>query len=226
MSSTARPLSQGTRLSCRCESLRVLVCGMPRSGTTYFTSLLNASGIPASHERTGPLCSPAGPSSFHPRHVDVSCWPAPNLWRLDKGVALFLLVRDPRLVVESFMATGHAPAFRFWEQMYERGDGRVAAVSRLWAAWNRMILTAGPINVIRLDQIRADIIAEIAGVAGVEFVSSTALAAIANTRRYINGHPKRSDASPGLYGKPVLWSDLDDEAVELAESFGFSESVN
>lgn len=82
---------------------KFLITGCGRSGTNYVADRLGAAGILCGHENVFTVNGPVDSGAY----VGDSSWfAAPYLDRIDRGIRVVHVVRDPRLVVNSFHRIG------------------------------------------------------------------------------------------------------------------------
>ena len=165
---------------------RVIITGLPRSGTKYVATVLTKAGVPCGHEQLYNELS-ALPQVIKP--VECSWLAAP--YTADHTSHIITLHRNPHLVRCSIWKCGLFTAPNAWQDYavqfcpdIAKADSPERKADIFMVEWPRLIQHS--LLTISVETFGIEHIALVAGLAGLPFDITAAKAALANTPKDTN----------------------------------------
>ncbi len=202
---------------------RLLITGCGRSGTGFSAAVLSAGGTVGHEGVFGPTSDGTWPED-HPLHVEVSWLAAPHARKFRDSTYIVHQVRDPLLVIRSFLGFGffeRDPSHRFLSYVLRhapecaRWDDPLDQAIQYWLSWNQMAAEAAHerLRLEDLDATHFDRLARLAGLQEADYGRASR-----NLGRRHNG--RRRDMTVTVSG--LLRRPLGPELRERAAVYGYS----
>lgn len=204
--------------------LRLIITGLPHSGTGYISQVLTHAGLPCGHEEVYGIPGIRDPGIL----AAESSWVATvHLDKIPEDVAIVHQVREPMAWLNSYVrAPGAQPTIERVLPGFSAGMTKqpVTTAMLLWTTWGSRISGSGRISTrYRLEEIDTDRVISLAEIADCSITRHAAEIAIGIVPRTYNTHPKWDD----LDYVPLTWDDLPpgaarDGFVAMAREYGYA----